>query len=340
MARRALGISLASFPGASTALAELAAATGLVRPAVLQHADPAGVATRFLAELVAAQPSPGLVIFAGWSPAYDPLLRVATRRGLRVAVYWTSTAGQMEIGRELDRFTHMLEEPRIHHRWFASRELAEGFGPSVGGCAALPIVMSADGRRRGATRTAGRRRDDPVEIGCFCSPLEYHRKNVLTALLAVARIGREARLHVNGLTEHPFYEGVMSRLGLRVVDHGWMERAEYQDTIRTLDLGLQVSFAESFNYVTADHLVAGVPIVVSPMVPAVTGLPGPIARPFIARDPDSPRSIARTIASLLARPARTRSAVAAARRQLLAENRLRIAGARRLLERTLQEGSR
>ena len=49
----------------------------------------------------------------------------------------------------------------------------------------------------------------------------------------------------------------------RLIEHPWYKHREFLETISKMDIGMQVSFSESFNIVTADFVNAGVPIVVS-----------------------------------------------------------------------------
>lgn len=48
-----------------------------------------------------------------------------------------------------------------------------------------------------------------------------------------------------------------------LVKHEWKENGDFQALVREMDLGLQLSFTESFNIVTADFVNNGIPILVS-----------------------------------------------------------------------------
>ena len=49
----------------------------------------------------------------------------------------------------------------------------------------------------------------------------------------------------------------------RLVEHSWMPHTDFLDLVESMDLGMQVSFSESFNIVAADFVAVGKPIVVS-----------------------------------------------------------------------------
>jgi len=60
--------------------------------------------------------------------------------------------------------------------------------------------------------------------------------------------------------------------GHELVGHEWMPRNEFLGLCRMMDIGMQVSFSETFNIVAADLINQGVPVVVSKEVPWASGL--------------------------------------------------------------------
>lgn len=61
-------------------------------------------------------------------------------------------------------------------------------------------------------------------------------------------------------------EQIFKHSGHDLVVHDWMPHDEFETLIKEMDLGLQLSFSESFNIVTADFVNMGVPIIVSPAI--------------------------------------------------------------------------
>lgn len=51
-----------------------------------------------------------------------------------------------------------------------------------------------------------------------------------------------------------------------LVEHGWLNRQDFLGVVRGMDIGLQMSFTESFNIVVADFVSSGIPVVTSPEV--------------------------------------------------------------------------
>ena len=52
-------------------------------------------------------------------------------------------------------------------------------------------------------------------------------------------------------------------------EHPWLDRVDFLPLMRNMDLHMQVSMSETFNMVTADAVVSGVPVVVSKSIPWV-----------------------------------------------------------------------
>lgn len=57
-----------------------------------------------------------------------------------------------------------------------------------------------------------------------------------------------------------------------LVHHGWYTHEEFVKRLDQIDIGMQVSYSESFNIVTADLVAHSVPVVVSPDIDWVSGL--------------------------------------------------------------------
>jgi hypothetical protein len=170
-------------------------------------------------------------------------------------------------------------------------------------------------------------------ISLFCSPREMIRKNPLNILLALAGLEHEYVLHLNGLSRHAPYRRLLRRLGIPYRDFGWMERDAYERALEGVDLGLQVSFAESHNQVTADHFQRGIPVVVSEMVPVLATAAPSLRAALVVANPDDHVALRATIGRLLARPHMRRLVGAALQRQFLIDNAAHIRIATRLLRR-------
>jgi glycosyltransferase involved in cell wall biosynthesis len=117
--------------------------------------------------------------------------------------------------------------------------------------------------------------DEFLDVACFGAvrPLKNQLMQAVAAIAAAERLGKTLRFHINGT--RPEQGGDSSLRNIRalfihtphqLVEHNWYAWAEFKEVVKQMDLGLQVSFSETFNIVAADMIVSGLPIVVSPEI--------------------------------------------------------------------------
>ena len=90
-------------------------------------------------------------------------------------------------------------------------------------------------------------------------------------------IGKKLRFHINSgrieMKGEPVLnnlEGLFAHLsddGHQLLHHEWTPREEFLELCATMDIGMQVSFSETFNIVGADLISQGVPLVGSKEIP-------------------------------------------------------------------------
>lgn len=119
---------------------------------------------------------------------------------------------------------------------------------------------------------------DHIDIGCFGAvrPLKNHVVQAFAALAFANVIGKKLRFHINARVEtkgDAVLRNLMSifehtyKQGHQLIFHEWVPRDEFLDICSTMDIGMQVSFSETFNIVGADLLSQGVPLVGSHELP-------------------------------------------------------------------------
>jgi glycosyltransferase involved in cell wall biosynthesis len=287
-------VCFGGFPGANRYLRELARATGLARHLVTTE-EPGSRETAFYVGLL-EDLAPELVLFGSWHRSYEPIADAACKKGVRVGVLWTSSPIQTDIGGETAVLARVLADDRVSLLLTLIREL-EGLGSRARTTFARlpPLLAASKGRPPARVSRAG-----PPVVSFFCPPAEAQRKNALASLLALARLRRPCLLLLNGLTARDEYRAILETLGIDYEDRGWMTDAEYAVALRSVDVGLQVSLSESFGYVVADHLLAGTPVLVTPMVHATRLLSVETLRQLTVANPDNPGEIAERLESLLA----------------------------------------
>ena len=214
---------------------------------------------------------PKIVIFGAWIPMYIHIMKQLRKNfpEIRIVVGWFSNFSQMEfsVNNELGIFGQLRRHMQDHEKlideiWMSSEEdgaLLHKTDPLI---KPFPCPVALKDQRKRTEKSNGK-----IKIGLFCTP--GPRKNLANQILAAAQIPN-AELHVNGLSQRPEFSTLMKNLDLKIVDHGWMAKDKYIQTIAEMDVGLQVTFAETFNYVVADFMNQGVPIVTSYMVPIVS----------------------------------------------------------------------
>ncbi len=118
-----------------------------------------------------------------------------------------------------------------------------------------------------------------IDIGCFGAvrPLKNHMLQAIAALRFAEEIGKKLHFHINGGRVEMKGEPVMNNLralfqhvherGHRLVTNEWSPREGFLVLCGEMDIGLQVSFSETFNIVGADIISQGVPLVGSIEIP-------------------------------------------------------------------------
>jgi hypothetical protein len=131
----------------------------------------------------------------------------------------------------------------------------------------LPNMYSYDVKKKSGGQFSG-----VVNVGCFGSlrPMKNHLEQAIAAMLFANSVGKQLHFHINASRMEQRGENVLKNLkGLfsgtrhKLVEHNWMPHEQFLEIINGMDMGMQVSLSESFNIVTADFVLAGVPIVVS-----------------------------------------------------------------------------
>lgn len=197
-----------------------------------------------------AIPPADVYILGAYHPFYDQLL---PHLDGKIGVLWTSSAGEMQLEPvEQDYLHRLLVDPRIDFIWFGDPGLAAVFKDKG---FYSPYPMSLDVQRPDVPK------QDIVTLFCPTTA----KKNILTQILAVALVQREVdvTLHVNfGIDP-----ALKAATGLRVVEHGWLERGEYVRLLASSRANLAVSLAETFCYAAAESVLMGTPCVLSSAIP-------------------------------------------------------------------------
>ncbi len=119
---------------------------------------------------------------------------------------------------------------------------------------------------------------DTIDISCFGAIRPF--KNLLTQAIAAIefskKINKKLRFHINsdrnelnGSVVYTNLDNLFSYLpeNYTLIKEPWLPRDKFLELCKTIDIGLQVSFTETFNIVSADIVSSGIPIVGSSEIP-------------------------------------------------------------------------
>lgn len=241
-----------AFPGVTTALRYLESVTGLTKHIPLK-------------ELPDSEVEPSMVLFGGFCGAYNKLIPSLRAQGVPVGVWYCSSIGQTGFSYEyieVTQLTSLLEALRkkeLDFLWMGNRLVAESL-KHLAPVDYLPYLIPVKKIQQSVTRHT--EKDDNINVSLFC-PFTL-RKNVLNQLTAVSILQHEnpkIKLHVNDMGEP--WRMYADQLGLRLQEHGWMTRPTYLWNVKRMDVGLQVSYCETGNYVSMEHFALGTPCVMS-----------------------------------------------------------------------------
>lgn len=112
--------------------------------------------------------------------------------------------------------------------------------------------------------------NDIVKIGCFGAirPLKNQLIQAMAAMVFADNIGKTLQFHMNHSRLEQNGDNVYKNINAlfdgskhKLITHDWMLHEEFLKLIGKMDLGLQVSFSETFNIVAADFTYMNVPLV-------------------------------------------------------------------------------
>jgi len=118
-----------------------------------------------------------------------------------------------------------------------------------------------------------------IDIGCFGAirPMKNHLLQAMAAIEFANRINKKLRFHINiGRVEgrgEPVQRNLtalfeqLNHTDHELVMHEWTPRDQFLELCHSMDIGMQVSFSETFNIVAADLVSQGVPVVASAEIP-------------------------------------------------------------------------
>lgn len=223
-----------------------------------------------------------MLLLGAWHPAYAAVIDWAQAQGKRVAVAWSSSAGetddaQVEVGYALE-IARAARDGRISAVGCLHPDLVPHFPHGF----YLPAPVHLPEAPPPGPRSG---------LAMYCPSTQ--KKNVLAQLMAAAAFQRSEpadgsrvlRTNVHG------FDAAIRWLGLRAEWEPWMPRPDLLARLASSRVALCASRAESWCYGAVDAMSQGAYVVGSPAVRCVPG-------GWRVADPNSPREIARRIDDL------------------------------------------
>jgi hypothetical protein len=166
------------------------------------------------------------------------------------------------------------------------KALAYAFGPTAETC--FQDIMTGELVRHGPPKVNaiylpncypaafGTHKDKrpALDIGCFGAirPLKNQLIQAIAAIRYADATGARLRFHINSERVEGGGSILKNIRALFVdsphelVEHGWLDHAQFLALLKTMDATMQVSFSETFNIVAADSISVGTPVVGCPEI--------------------------------------------------------------------------
>jgi hypothetical protein len=194
------------------------------------------------------------IIFAGFGPLISRVVKELSKTGVRPSVMWCSTLSQAEVTQgEVEMLTiliNLLNSGKIKHL-MAHRRIFESLGYFIKQAVLFPHPIDLK-----IFDPVKKQKLEGINFDLFCRP--RLGKNILTQTLACKMSGLDAKLHIN--FDLGRYKQIVQTIGQKIVFHSWLPEAEYYGLISGMDMSLQVTFGESFNYAVAERMALSVPV--------------------------------------------------------------------------------
>lgn len=111
---------------------------------------------------------------------------------------------------------------------------------------------------------------DYIDVGCFGAirPMKNQLIQAVAAIEFGNKVGKEVRFHINsGRVERG--DGALKNIKdlfanqkiHKLIEYPWLNHPDFLELVKKMDLGMQLSFNETFNIVAADFVSLNVPLI-------------------------------------------------------------------------------
>lgn len=228
------------------------------------------------------------ILFAAWGPPYDVLLDKLNKAGITPSLIMCSTPGQSELSKHELKDYHNLfryfQQGKLKY-WLLNRRLFNTLSATTECAVYFPHTIDLNQFREIVPQQL-----KGINVDLFCTT--RFGKNILNQVLAFKISELDGTLHVN--FRDNLINPIINDITERVVYHSWIPDAQYYSLVAAMDLSLQATFTESFNYAVAERMCLGVPVITSYDI-YLTALDPFLSKYLCVRALDTPSEIARMI---------------------------------------------
>ena len=118
--------------------------------------------------------------------------------------------------------------------------------------------------------------NNTINIATFGAlrPLKNSFIQALAAIEIADSLGYDLNFHINATTIETSCNSILKNIRAlfayetkyQLIQHGWEDHSTFMHTVSTMNLGLQMSFTETFNIVAADFVWNALPIITAPAI--------------------------------------------------------------------------
>ncbi len=228
------------------------------------------------------------IILGSWKVYYSEIIKKLNKLGIRPSILWCSTLGQSEMTwkaelEPLNKIFELLKKGAI--RYLLVPEKTYESLRFINNVEYLPHPLDLS---------------TPLkfkEINLWGKNIDLFMearpgKNVLQQLAAQKYTKSAFRLHTN--IRNDTVLSIARKLNLSFIQYPWLAEKEYYGLIKAMDLSLQVTWTESFNYAVCERMILGIPTLVSSEIFLVSK-DAFLKKYLVVKTPDSPSVIAKKI---------------------------------------------
>jgi len=233
------------------------------------------------------------IILGSWKNYYSEIIKKLNKLGIHPSILWCSTLGQSEMTwkaelEPLNKIFELLKKGAI--RYLLVPEKTYESLSHIENVKYLPHPIDLS-----TTKELEKMNLEGNNLDLF---FKFRPgKNALQQMLAQRYTRENFRLHTN-IDDRTILD-MARKLNISYIHHSWLSAKRYYGLIKDMDVSLQVTWTESFNYAVCERMILGIPTLVSSEVFLINGDKF-LKKYLVVETPDSAKAIAEKIDLLLA----------------------------------------